>query len=183
MLVIFQIYRLHVIWTGNLLITVLPILTWFSSIGELFNSELYVRKPTKPSSATGIGLLVESSKPGGALGQSGLISFGTPFYVLSISLNVLCTVLIAGKLWYHHRKMSKYDFASNHGYYMAIAMIIIESSALYSVVGIIYIPLFVLNLSLSFVFSPLLGSAAVGNLSDIPVQMCLNFMLRLLHQH
>jgi hypothetical protein len=46
--------------------------------------------------------------------------------------------------------------------YTDIVAILVESAALYSICGLIYIPLFALNLPLQYPFAALLGSAAVN---------------------
>jgi len=107
--------------------------------------------------ASGIGLLVETAKPGAIFGQSVVINFGTPFWSLSVATNILATLLIAGRLL--HRRRLLRDAAKHHMYTSAVA-IFAESAALYTICAIVYIPMFAKNIPLQYPFSALLGSAS-----------------------
>ncbi|KAJ7506559.1 hypothetical protein B0H11DRAFT_1971785 [Mycena galericulata] len=138
----FILYRAYIIWGGHYIL-VAPLLTY---IGAL---------------ATGIGLLVEISKPGGAFGQLAVINFGTPFWSLSVTTNVLSTILIAGRLTYRRRVIygvhQDQDDHRAHSNTTASA-IFAESAAMYAIVALIYIPLFARNLTLQYPFSALMGA-------------------------
>ena len=108
--------------------------------------------------ASGIGLLVETAKPGAVFGQVVVVNFGTPFWSLSVATNILATLLIAGRLL--HRRQLLRDAAKRHMYTSAVA-IFVESAALYAICAIVYIPMFAKNIPLQFPFSALLGSASV----------------------
>ncbi|KAJ7840753.1 hypothetical protein B0H13DRAFT_2676887 [Mycena leptocephala] len=138
----FILYRAYIIWGGHY-ICLAPSITY---IGAL---------------ATGIGLLVEISKPGAAFGQVAVINFGTPFWSLSVATNVLSTVLIATRLTYRRREM--YRLHQNQENYRGhsnttATAIFAESAALYAIVALVYIPLFARNLTLQYPFSALMGA-------------------------
>ena len=103
------------------------------------------------------GLLVETAKPGAAFGAAPIIDFGTPFWSLSVSTNVLATLLIAARLALRPRALAAVEGARG----AAAAAVFLESAALYAVCALVYIPLFARDLPLQFPFSALLGSAAV----------------------
>jgi hypothetical protein len=109
---------------------------------------------------TSIALLIETAKPGAVFGVKLISNFGTAFWSISVSLNVVSTILIAGMLLWHDKKLRRLGFQGS-GPYIGIAAVLAESAALYSVFGLIYIPLFARNLSLQYPFSPLFISAAV----------------------
>ncbi|KAI9060761.1 hypothetical protein FKP32DRAFT_1577299 [Trametes sanguinea] len=134
------IYRLFVVWSGSVLIIMVPICLWISAV------------------ATGIALLVNTAKPAASLVQADIIHFQTAFYCLSISLNIITTLLIAGRLWYQHRQVKSLRAPSAHWDYTSIIAIVVESAALYSICGIIYIPLVVRQLPLQFPITALIGS-------------------------
>ncbi|KAM5544691.1 hypothetical protein V8D89_001589 [Ganoderma adspersum] len=139
----FILYRAVAIFADKLYVVILPALLYLASI------------------ATGVGLLVETAKPGAAFGQASVIDFGTPFWSLSVSMNVLTTVLIAARLLYRRRALL--DSASKRkarAYYSPEVAIFLESAALYAICSIIYIPMFAEDIPLQFPFSALLGSAA-----------------------
>jgi len=106
-------------------------------------------------------LLVETARPGAGFGNPLISKFGTAFWSISVSLNVISTILIAGMLLYHDRKLRRLGFQGN-GPYTGIAAVLAESAALYSICGLIYIPLFARNMDLQYPFSPLFISAAVS---------------------
>ncbi|KAJ7781726.1 hypothetical protein DFH07DRAFT_728698 [Mycena maculata] len=139
---IFLLYRAYIIWGGHY-ICLAPFITYLGAL------------------ATGIGLLVEISKPGAAFGQVAVIDFGTPFWSLSVTTNVLSTILIAGRLTYRRRAM--YRIQQNQENYRVhsnttASAIFAESAAMYAIVALIYIPLFARNLTLQYPFSALMGA-------------------------
>ena len=144
----------------------LPALLYLASIGtSIPDIVLSIRVLTRMNlpTATGIGLLVETAEPGAAFGQASIIDFGTPFWSLSVSMNVLTTVLIAARLIYRRRALL--DSTSKRrarAYYSPEVAIFLESAALYAICSIIYIPMFAEDIPLQFPFSALLGSAAVS---------------------
>lgn len=117
-------------------------------------------------SATGIGLLVETAKPGAVFGQAAVINFGTLFWSLSVATNVVSTTLIAGRLLFYRRALSRALSArrSSRGRQngdTASVAILVESAALYSVCAVVYIPLFAVNIPVQYPFSALLGGITV----------------------
>ncbi|KAI0648777.1 hypothetical protein C8Q79DRAFT_903319 [Trametes meyenii] len=139
----FILYRATVIYSGQLYVVSLPALLYLGSL------------------AAGIGLLVETAKPGAAFGQASVIDFGTPFWSLSVSMNVLSTVLIVGRLL--HRRDVFYGTGERRRRYRLYEVetaVFLESAALYAICAIVYIPMFSKDIPLQFPFSALLGSAA-----------------------
>jgi hypothetical protein len=112
------------------------------------------------TSASAIALLIETAKPGAVFGMVLISDFGTAFWSISLSLNVISTTLIAGKLMWHQRSLRQAGIPQSDQY-MSIAAILAESAALYSISGLIYIPLFARDLTLQYPFSALFNSAAV----------------------
>ncbi|CDO72006.1 hypothetical protein BN946_scf184943.g41 [Trametes cinnabarina] len=156
------IYRLYVVWGGSVLIILLPICLWIGAVCAYLLPHRSERSRTDCDichpPATGIALLVNTAKPSASLVQTTIINFQTAFYCLSITLNILTTLLIAGRLWYQHRQMKSLRAPSAHWDYTSIIAIVIESAALYSICGIIYIPLIVRQLPLQFPITALIGS-------------------------
>lgn len=135
------IYRTYVIWGGNLCILILPVIMFFGAV------------------ASSLALLIETARPGATFGQSLISDFGTAFWSISVSLNVISTLLIAGQLLWHRRSLRRAGLKESDQY-LTIAAILAESAALYSVSGLIYIPLFARDLALQYPFSALFNSAA-----------------------
>jgi hypothetical protein len=110
----------------------------------------------------GAGLLVQISKPHATLGQTAVVNFGTPFWSLSVTTNVLSTILIAGRLMYRRRAMRRNQQEYGRHSPTSISAIFAESAALYAVSALIYIPLFARKLPLQYPFSALLGAVVVS---------------------
>ncbi|KAL1941013.1 hypothetical protein VTO73DRAFT_7649 [Trametes versicolor] len=139
----FILYRAAAIYSDRVYVVALPALLYLGSL------------------ASGIGLLVETAKPGAAFGQTPVLDFGTPFWSLSVSMNVLTSLLIAARLIYRRQLVFRSDNRHRrYGPYSAEVAIFLESAALYAICAIIYIPMFAKNIPLQFPFSALLGSAA-----------------------
>ena len=112
----------------------------------------------------GIALCYATTRPNTAFGATGVTTFGTAFWSLTVSLNVIATLLIAGRLLYHQHKIRILKQSSQ---YTGVAAILVESAALYSISGLIYIPLFARNLPLQFPFAALFCSASVSDIHPL----------------
>jgi len=153
------IYRTYVVWGENLWVIIIPCIMFIGAIG------------------TSIALLVETAIPGAAFGNRLVSDFGTAFWSISVSLNVISTILIAGMLMYHDRKLRRLGFQGS-GPYIGIAAVLAESAALVSIFGLIYIPLFAKNMALQYPFSPLFISAASIAPTLIVIRMALGVAVK-----
>jgi len=153
------IYRTYIVWGGNLWIIIIPCILFMAAVGS------------------SIVLLVETARPGAGFGNPLISKFGTAFWSISVSLNVISTILIAGMLLYHDRKLRRLGFQGN-GPYTGIAAVLAESAALYSICGLIYIPLFARNMDLQYPFSPLFISAASIAPTLIVIRMALGVAVK-----
>ncbi|KAI0079051.1 hypothetical protein K474DRAFT_724371 [Panus rudis PR-1116 ss-1] len=88
------------------------------------------------SVAVAIVFAIETASPSGFFAET-TTSFGLPYFATSLSLNLLLTCLIAGRLWYYKRE-GRAVFGRGYGrHYTSILTIFIESAALYSLVSIL----------------------------------------------
>ncbi|KAJ7489354.1 hypothetical protein FB451DRAFT_1125682 [Mycena latifolia] len=157
-----MIYRAHIIWR-NVLVLLSSIAIYFGVIGQclyVLSNDNGLASFSSSLQVTGLGLLIETGKPGGTFGAGLVVPFGTAFWSTSVALNVIVTLLISIKLLRQHRRMSSLQVKRTDRSYTDIVAILIESAALYSICGLIYIPLFAINTSLQYPFSALLASAA-----------------------
>jgi len=67
------------------------------------------------------------------------------YYGLSFGLNVLCTLLIAVRLYYHKVQLERIFGATTGSPYTSIATLLIESAALYATWSLLYLILCVLH--------------------------------------
>ncbi|KAM6498723.1 hypothetical protein JOM56_006671 [Amanita muscaria] len=126
------LWRCWVIWTTTsglvaYVIVAFPVLILFASF------------------ALGTIWCLQSSQPGLSLHSKIAIAFGTSYYVTSLSVNVVVTVLIVFRLALHRRYILR-SLPSEHAkHYLSVAAIVVESAALYSVFALAFIISYALN--------------------------------------
>jgi hypothetical protein len=86
----------------------------------------------------------------------------TAFWSLSVSLNVLTTLLVATKLLAHRREMLRLGVAMHDSVreYTSVVGILAESATLYALTGVIYIALFTHNVPVADPFSTIFAAAS-----------------------
>lgn len=91
-------------------------------------------------------------------------SFALPYWSLSISLNIIATGLIVGRLLLvRHRVRSALGEAHSRQY-TSVAAMLIESAALDSIIGLIFIISYARNSNVQNLFLPALGQVEVSDL-------------------
>jgi len=116
-----MIYRLYVIWDGNIYVLIVPALSYLAT------------------TALAILSLIQFQQPGGSFWTHATVQFFVPFWFLTISLNVLLTLLIVVRLLYVRRTILSVLGAEHARTYTSIITILVESSAIFSITGVIYI--------------------------------------------
>jgi len=116
--------RLYIIWGSNIWIVVLPGMVYCATL------------------ALGILELVSAFKPGGFFLSGQAVNFGTPYYSITIGMNILLTSLICVRLWYLGRQAKKAIGVHAAERYNNIAAIMVESAAPYTIMGIILLPFY-----------------------------------------
>lgn len=112
----------------------------------------------------GIMLIYQSSRPESNLrNPTAIFDFAIPSYSISLSLNVLLTLMIVARLILHDRKFGKAMGApaTTGGLYNSIVTVLVESSALYAVSVLLFIGLWASNNPSANVFSPILAGTQV----------------------
>ncbi|KAF7373092.1 hypothetical protein MSAN_00517000 [Mycena sanguinolenta] len=128
----FMIYRLYVVWNRNWVIVIVPMLVW---IGAAI------------SGYTVTHLLLLAGD--GNLFISSLAPWALTFFAMSLSLNVICTFLIAGRIiWTNSRVRT---VRSGQNYVHTALMILIESAALYSLSLTVLLVLYDLGLNSQYI--------------------------------
>lgn len=77
--------------------------------------------------------------PGGEFWSSKAVSFGTAYWSLSISLNIIITVLICYRLLAARKIIREAMQGHDDGVYTSISAMLIESATLYSVWGLMFL--------------------------------------------
>ncbi|KAI0340440.1 hypothetical protein BDW22DRAFT_1309572, partial [Trametopsis cervina] len=115
------VFRLFIIYGSNWLIIVLPVLTYLAA--TIF----------------AVLELVASFKPGGFFFGTKSVNFGTPYYSLTIGLNIVVTALICARLLSLSRVIRESMGPENARIYTGVASIMIESALPYSLMGIVFL--------------------------------------------
>ncbi|KAH7910908.1 hypothetical protein BJ138DRAFT_48492 [Hygrophoropsis aurantiaca] len=113
------------------------------------------------SVVTGCLWLVIVSSP--AQDATGWMSFSFLFPYLSVSLaiNVIISILTAGRLLYHRRRILHVLGPGHGALYTSFAAMIVESAAVYSVVSLLYLIPYAVNSPLANAFMQILGEAQI----------------------
>ncbi|KAF5358978.1 hypothetical protein D9758_004893 [Tetrapyrgos nigripes] len=134
-----MIWRLYVIW-GVYWIVSLAVVAFLGSF------------------VMGILLLFTSSQPGHTFNSADAVKFGTAFFSISLSLQVLITLVIVFRLIYLQRQTTKAlgNTPEYRDHYISAWPILLESSAMYGTVGFIFLILYNKNNPVSNVFLQLM---------------------------
>lgn len=89
----------------------------------------------------GILLLFTSAQPGHTLNSEDAVHVGTAFWSISLSMTVICTLLIVARLIYLQRQAVKAlgNIPEYRDHYISAWTILLESSALYTIFGFVYL--------------------------------------------
>ncbi|KZP13543.1 hypothetical protein FIBSPDRAFT_753223 [Athelia psychrophila] len=132
------LYRYVMIWSFTYPMLILP-------------GSMYVG-----SIITSICLLVSIERTGGFWGKEA-VKFGIAYWTLSISLNIIITVLIVARLILRRKRMRS-ALGDEHGHmYTSISAMLIESAALYSVWGLVFLITYAKNSAFNNILLPALG--------------------------
>lgn len=136
--------------------------------GSLFQitkeSTMHTNTLTTGTGIAGVALFYQASE------QRQVITLGVVFHTCSVTLNIIATGFIAGRLMYQ-RKLVKALGGEHSKEYLSASAIFAESGALYSISGLIYIPLYGINSPLIYVFAAPLEAAAVS----LRILLCDNY--------
>ncbi|KJA28373.1 hypothetical protein HYPSUDRAFT_129120 [Hypholoma sublateritium FD-334 SS-4] len=102
---------------------------------------------------------LQSSQPGLSLYSALPMAYGTSYYVISLSVNILLTVLITVRLVMYRRKISKILPSIHGNHYLSLAAIFVESAALYSIIALAFIISYAVNNPINQIFLSMASSA------------------------
>ena len=111
----------------------------------------------------GIMTLYKTSRPDSSLFSGITVSFGLPYFTISVALNVLLTIIIAWRLLLHNRELRRATGSSSgiSQIYKSIITMLIESSALYATVSICFIIPYSISSYTSAVFLSMLSRVQI----------------------
>ncbi|EMD34971.1 hypothetical protein CERSUDRAFT_124979 [Gelatoporia subvermispora B] len=132
------IIRVHIVWR-KWYILVIPVCMWLASAAM---SALFTTQAALPNSS---------------IWANGTRNFAVPFWSLSMSLNILLTILLAIKLLYM-RRIIVATIGPQHGkMYTDITAMIIECALPYALVSLVFIVLYGIGNTAETLFLPLLA--------------------------
>ena len=109
----------------------------------------------------GIAAVYQRSHPGAD--ETVVIDIGTSYFSISLSLNILLTLMVVTRLVLHRRNFRNITGASQRvgGLYMAIITTLIESYALYAIAFMLYVVSWAVEHPIVYIFSQVLGNVQV----------------------
>ena len=118
--------------------------------------------------ATGIAMVIyQASQPGSCIRNSALIDYGLSYLSISLSLNVLLTLMIVTRLVLHIRNIRTAMEAPSGftGLYKTVVTMLIESSAIFAASSLLSLGLWGSRTYVADVFSAIHGEVQVRALS------------------
>jgi len=140
------LYRCYIIYSKNIWAIAFPCLMYLASV------------------AMGIATDYEAAQPQSfSRNPTAIVHFGISYFSITISLNVVLTLMIAARLFLHNRKIQKMATTSAQPglTHMTVATMLIESCALYAAISLLYIIPFGSRAYVEYAFLPLLADVQV----------------------
>ena len=111
--------------------------------------------------------MAELSRPGETIWSTISVNLAIPYWSISIALNVILTLCIAGRLFYVRLQLRHIMGAAPMTLYVSVSAMLIESASLYSINGIIFIVSYGINSPVQNLALPLLGQTQASPLLNI----------------
>ncbi|KAJ7736865.1 hypothetical protein B0H16DRAFT_110334 [Mycena metata] len=127
------LWRCWVIWSASGQTRVAWVVTAFPTILLL------------ASFAMGTLWTLESSQPTLSLYSALPLAYGTSYYAISLSSNIILTLLIIGRLIVYRRTLTKTLSPELASTYISLATVVVESAALYSITAILFLITYAIN--------------------------------------
>ncbi|KAH8104315.1 hypothetical protein DFH11DRAFT_1519658 [Phellopilus nigrolimitatus] len=134
------LYRLFVVW-NNYFVVVIPFLTYLAS------------------TALSILTLYQLALPGASLWSKTTVVFALPYWSLTIALNIVMTLGISVRLLFLWRlEINTFGIEqSESNLYTSVVSMVIESGAMYSITGLVFIICYARNSNVQNIVLPVLG--------------------------
>lgn len=113
--------------------------------------------------AIGIVYAYQTSQPSGS-SYSVAFDFGVPYFAVALSLNVILTLMIVGRLILHSRNVRNVIGASDgvRGLYSAVVAMLIESCAIYAASSLLFMVPWWIESSVTGFFWQIINEAQAG---------------------
>jgi hypothetical protein len=104
---------------------------------------------------------LQSSQPGLSFYSALPLAYGISYYTISLSLNVVITLLIVARLLWYRRALLDAMPAAHARHYLSLAAVLVESAALYSFFALGFLISYAINNPINQIFLGLAQSAQV----------------------
>ncbi|KAJ7151471.1 hypothetical protein C8R46DRAFT_1349506 [Mycena filopes] len=128
------LYRAYVIWGSSFKIIALPVVLYFGAM------------------SMAILLIYESAIPGASFFDGDSVSFGVPYFWMTISLNIITTALICGRLLAVRNRVRAILGEQYCQTYTGVVAVLLESALPFTALGIVYVISYARNSPYSFAF-------------------------------
>ncbi|VDC04348.1 unnamed protein product [Peniophora sp. CBMAI 1063] len=102
---------------------------------------------------------LQSSQPGLSFYSALPQAYGISYYAISLSINVILTFLIVGRLLQYRASIMKSLPAAHAKHYLSLATVLVESAALYSMFAICFLVTYAVNNGINQIFLGLAQAA------------------------
>jgi hypothetical protein len=153
-----QIYRLYLIYERKWLVTVLPITTWLGLIGERCTP---CTCACHSNQRAGTSIIVDLACTPAVPSFLIYARIVKAYYILPFVPNLVCTVLIIGKLVWHQRFLRHCNIKTSDRSYWLLTTCIAESGLVYSTFGFIHCVLWWQQAKLNIITQALYLASAV----------------------
>ena len=126
-----------------------------------------------PDTATGIMLICLILKPDSDVWGGAAVRSGLPYFSISLSLNILLTLLIVARLAMHERYIRNAlgTRSESSGLYETIITVLVESCAIYAVTSLLFVVPWGAKSHVADIFLPILAQVQVRTLvSGFPLR-------------
>lgn len=110
---------------------------------------------------------LQSSSPGLSFYSALPLAYGTSYYAISLSVNMVLTILIILRLLHYRRTVVSVMSAEHAKHYVSLATVLVESAALYSVFALLFLVTYAVNNPLNQVFLSIAQASQVRLLITI----------------
>lgn len=140
------LYRCFITYSNNYWIIAFPFLIYLATY------------------AMGIAFIFQIARPlSFELADGGIMDFGTPYYAISLSLNIILTLMIVVRLMLHSKNVRSAMGTQTRtgGIYKAVVSMLVESCALYAVSYLLFMAPWAAGSPVSNAFFPILAETQV----------------------
>lgn len=107
-------------------------------------------------------VIFQSSRPNASLWTTTTVQFTLPYFTISVSLNIILTLLLVGQLLRMSYDLRKTMGKNHAATYISIAAMLLESATPYAAVGLIFIITYARNSDVQNLALPVLSQIMVS---------------------